>query len=82
VEDIAFEPLQQRIARCLLHHTQDMSTIHVTHQDIAAQLGTAREVVSRILKQFENSGWIELSRGKITVTDRTALNVFRKKDYM
>lgn len=47
--------------------------IAATHQTIAAELGTAREVVSRILKDFERRGWVALSRGQVAVTDARAL---------
>lgn len=47
-----------------------------THQVVAAELGTAREVVSRILKEFERRGWIGLGRGAISVLDPEALRRF------
>ena len=48
-------------------------TISTTHQAIAQDLGTAREVVSRMLKDFERRGWIATARGAVTVRDRAAL---------
>lgn len=48
-------------------------TVARTQQDIAQELGTAREVVSRTLKSFERSGWIAVERGTITILDRAAL---------
>ena len=50
--------------------------VQATHQTIASELGTAREVVSRILKDFERRGWIALSRGSIAVADARALHGF------
>lgn len=50
--------------------------VAATHQAIAAELGTAREVVSRILKDFERRGWIRLGRGEIAVDDAGALAAF------
>ena len=47
-----------------------------THQVVAAELGTAREVVSRILKEFERRGWIVLGRGSIAVREPEALGRF------
>jgi CRP/FNR family transcriptional regulator len=55
----------------LLDMPQDMLTI--THQQLADELGSAREVVSRQLKEFERNGWVALHRGAIAVTDRAAL---------
>lgn len=45
-----------------------------THQQIAAEIGTAREVVSRTVKEFERNGWIGLARGEISILDRDALS--------
>lgn len=72
VEEIAFGRLDLRLARfLLLHATEDQ--IGVTHQALAVELGTAREVVSRQLKEFERRGWVELSRGRIRLLDPSAL---------
>ncbi|MES9974068.1 MAG: helix-turn-helix domain-containing protein [Candidatus Thiodiazotropha sp.] len=48
--------------------------MQVTHQSIASDLGTSREVVSRILKDFEQQGLISITRGAITLEDRDHLN--------
>ncbi len=50
--------------------------VRATHQAIAGELGTAREVVSRILKEFERRGWVRLTRGAIAVLDPAALRRF------
>jgi CRP/FNR family transcriptional regulator, anaerobic regulatory protein len=50
--------------------------VEATHQVVASELGTAREVVSRILKEFERRGWIELGRGAIQVQEPAALRRF------
>ena len=50
--------------------------VEATHQVVAAELGTAREVVSRILKEFERQGWITLGRGSIGVREPGALRRF------
>jgi len=47
--------------------------LQCTHQDIASELGTAREVVSRMLKNFERHGWVALSRGQVQLHDETML---------
>ena len=53
---------------------QAAATLHLTQQDIAAEIGTAREVVSRTLKSFEREGWVRLGRGAVTVLDPEALS--------
>ena len=45
----------------------------MTHQQLASELGTAREVISRQLNEFQRRGWIEQARGRIRLTDTAAL---------
>ncbi len=71
VEQVAFSSLDSRIAEILLN--QETSIIYKTHSDIASDLGTSREIVSRILKGFEKESIIELSRGKIKILDKEKL---------
>jgi CRP/FNR family transcriptional regulator len=74
LEDVAFRTIESRLAVVLVQHTDSNGQIHMRHEDIAAELGTAREVVSRLLEGFERRGAIVLSRGRIDVRDRAALN--------
>jgi len=53
---------------------QGTTTLKLTQQDIAAEIGTAREVVSRTLKSFEREGWVTLGRGQVMILDAKALN--------
>lgn len=65
--DMVFNRLEMRLA-CLLGQLFERSqsdSLCITHQTIAHELGTTREVISRILKQMEQEGCIKLSRGKI-----------------
>jgi len=74
IEEVAFGRMDQRIARLLLEKSPDHSSeIHATHEELAADLGTAREVVSRILKDFERAGILELGRGTISIINRSLL---------
>lgn len=72
IEAVALTPIDGRLASLLLdmHERREAS---VTHQALAVELGTAREVVSRHLKRMESRGWLELGRGQITVLDPAAL---------
>jgi CRP/FNR family transcriptional regulator len=70
VEEVAFRRLDQRLAAHLLAHGP---RVEARHQDIAAELGSVREIVSRLLRQFEERGWVELGRERITVRDARAL---------
>ena len=74
VEEVAFRRMDQRLARRLADLLTEEGSVEVTHADIAADLGTAREVVSRLLKEFERLGAISLSRGKILLRNESILN--------
>lgn len=71
LDEVAFHSLDVRLARLLLD--KQARTIRCTHQQLAAELGTAREVVSRQLKRFEQKGWLALGRGYIEILDQAAL---------
>jgi CRP/FNR family transcriptional regulator len=72
IEDIAFRRVDIRLAQKLLELSQD-GRLQATHARLATELGTAREVVSRQLAEFQRRGWVELSRGEIRLTDPDAL---------
>lgn len=74
VEEVAFKRLDIRLARLLTEcGKEDDRVITQTHQQIATELGSAREVISRQLKDFERRGWIALQRGKIEILNLSAL---------
>ena len=73
VEEVAFGKLDVRLAEWLLRFAPTDGALSTTHQTIAAELGTAREVVSRLLKEFERRGHVRLGRGQIEVVDSQAL---------
>lgn len=70
VEAVAFQRLDARLANALLGHG---TQVHTTHQALADDLGTVREIVTRLLHRFEREGWVALSRECITVRDSAAL---------
>ncbi|MCM0019126.1 MAG: Crp/Fnr family transcriptional regulator [Tagaea sp.] len=67
-EAVAFERVGPRLARLLLARARD-GAVETTHQALAAELGSAREVVSRNLKNFERQGWVALERGSVRLLD-------------
>jgi CRP/FNR family transcriptional regulator len=73
VSAVAFQKLDQRLANLLINKN---NPIHTTHQALADELGSAREIVSRLLKGFAEQGWVKLGREQIDVTDATALKKF------
>jgi CRP/FNR family transcriptional regulator len=70
IEEVTSRQLDQRLAALLLERGQ---TVSATHQGLADELGSVREVVSRILKDFESKGMVRLDRGQIQVLDHQAL---------
>lgn len=64
VEEVAFQRMDQRLEEWLQNHRGD-GCIVITHQQLAVELGTAREVVSRLLKELERQGRLQLGRGRI-----------------
>jgi CRP/FNR family transcriptional regulator len=69
-EAVAFQRLDQRLAAALLGHG---ACLHTTHQALADQLGTVREMVTRLLRRFEGAGWVALARERIDVLDGRSL---------
>ena len=70
VDAVAFARLDQRLANALLGRGSEIS---VTHQVLADELGTVREMVTRLLKRFEREGWITLGRERIGICNSAAL---------
>ena len=71
VEDVAFARLDQRLAKLLLARNE--TVLNVTHQQLADELGSVREIVSRLLKGFAAQGLVALGREQLTITDRSGL---------
>lgn len=70
IDAVAFQRLDQRLASALLGRGNDLA---LTHQDLADELGTVREMVSRLLRRFERDGIVELSRERIQIRNSAAL---------
>ena len=75
LEEVAFRRLDARLATALLeaHAAAETDTIRTTHEQLASDLGSAREVISRLLKHFEHDGVVDLARGAVTIRDREGL---------
>jgi len=71
-EAVAFQRLDQRLAAALLGHG---NSVLRTHQSLADELGTVREIVTRLLKRFERAGWINLGRERIELLNPQALRL-------
>lgn len=70
VEAVAFHKLDRRVAAALLGRGKVVS---LTHQQLADELGSVREIVTRVLRGFADEGWVRLARGSIEIVDAGAL---------
>ena len=75
MEQIMWKSFDKRLAAFLLEEIQleESDTLRMTHEKIANHMGTAREVVTRMLRYFQNEGMVQLTRGAIEITDRDKL---------
>ena len=73
VEVVAFQTIDSRLTDLLLRHFAERRAIFATHEKIAAELGTTREVVSRLLKRYERAGAIRIARSRLELVDASIL---------
>ncbi|MGB5072611.1 MAG: Crp/Fnr family transcriptional regulator [Bacteroidota bacterium] len=74
LENMLFRSVELRLVDALLEHCPaGQTSVQATHQDIANEIGSAREVISRNLKEFEREGLVALGRGEIRILDRGKL---------
>lgn len=73
VDEVAFRRMDVRVASLLQERARRQNPIHITHQKIAAELGSSREVISRILEDFASQGLIRVTRGAVDVLDQESL---------
>lgn len=73
IEEVAFGRMDKRLAAWLTERAAHGGALALTHQAVAVELGTAREVVSRLLKEFERSGLVSLGRRSIRIVDADGL---------
>ena len=73
IDEVAFQRLDVRLADKLIELSDGHGVIETTHQKLSVELGTAREVISRQLQEFQRRGWIEQARGRVSVLDKVQL---------
>ncbi|MBO4991644.1 MAG: Crp/Fnr family transcriptional regulator [Firmicutes bacterium] len=75
MEQILWKSFDKRLAGFLLEESrlEETSLLRITHETIANHMGTAREVVTRMLRYFQNEGMVRLTRGTVEIIDETAL---------
>jgi CRP/FNR family transcriptional regulator len=69
VDEVAFQRMDVRVASWLLNQAKVQNPMRVTHQHIAAELGSSREVISRLLEDFASTGLIRAGRGTVELLD-------------
>jgi CRP/FNR family transcriptional regulator len=80
IEQIMWKSFDKRLAEFLLAESalEQSDTLNITHEKIANHMGTAREVVTRMLRYFQSEGMVGLARGEIRLTNRAALESLAK----
>lgn len=78
IEEVAFKRVDIRLAQKLLELSKGSGHVHLTHHQLATELGSAREVISRQLQEFQRRGWVSATRGDVRLTDIAALDEFAK----
>lgn len=79
VEEVAFARMDIRLAHKLVELAHGEASIAVTQQQLASELGTAREVVGRVLGELQRRGWVTSTRGNIVLSDRQALEALARQ---
>ena len=74
IDEVAFGRIDVRLASKLVQLAGDNRELRTTHNALASELGTAREVVSRQMTEFQKRGWLSQSRGLVVLEDRDALS--------
>ena len=75
VQEVAVRHVDRRLARHLLRMARN-GVVEATHQVMAQDLNSAREVVTRLLHDFSDKGWVEIGRGRVVLKDEAALEHF------
>ena len=75
IEQVMWKSFDKRLAKFLLEECalEGTDSLRITHEKIAGHMGTAREVVTRMLRYFQTEGMVRLTRGTVEITDRKAL---------
>ncbi|PIE16768.1 MAG: Crp/Fnr family transcriptional regulator [Rhodobacterales bacterium] len=74
LEQVAFQPVESRLAAYMLSRAAPDGLLMATQQELAAAIGSAREVISRKLDLWARRGWVQTMRGKVQILDKSALS--------
>jgi CRP/FNR family transcriptional regulator len=73
VEEVVFRRMDERLASLLLTRSRLQNPLQITHHEIASELGSSREVISRLLEDFSKRGFVRVGRGEIEILDEEEL---------
>lgn len=73
VDEVVFHRMDERLAAMLLNRSQIQNPMRITHQEIAEELGSSREVISRLLEDFSERGFVNVGRGEVELLDADGL---------
>ncbi|MEO1017396.1 MAG: Crp/Fnr family transcriptional regulator [Pseudomonadota bacterium] len=76
IQEVAFARVDIRLAHKLIELSNDTGVVRLTHQQLATELGTAREVISRQLHEFQRRGWVNAVRGEVRIDNLASLEDF------
>ena len=79
MEQVMWKSMDRRVAGFLLEESaiEETSALRITHESIANHLGSHREVITRMLRYFQEEGMVRLSRGMVTILDEERLRALR-----
>lgn len=80
IDEVAFQRVDVRLAHTLVKLSKGQDKISTTHQKLSVELGTAREVISRQLQEFQRRGWISQARGTVMIANRERLENLADKN--
>ncbi len=80
IDQVAFARMDVRLAQKLLELSEGKDAVVTTQQQLASELGTAREVVGRLMSEFQRRGWVSAGRGSLIITDRAHLEALSGKN--
>ena len=80
IEQVMWKSFDKRLAGFLIQESvlENTSSLKITHEKIGNHMGTAREVVTRMLRYFQTEGMVKLTRGTIEITDPKKLQQLQK----
>ena len=73
IDEVVFSRMDARLGALLITRSQVQNPIRITHQEIAAELGSSREVISRLLEDFSERGFVAVGRGEVELLDADGL---------